>query len=233
MNRAALLFQLQNIEAEIGEKEGQIAKLNQMLDSNEALNALRTKVQSLKAHYEEDRITIRDLELNLKSLEEKLREAKNKLYGGHVRNPKELMSLEKEVQAMEGTRSRMEERLLELMEQLEKESEELKALESELTEKEKAWQQEKALAFKEKEELEKALEKLNREREALLATIPAEDLNIYRQLRSRKGPRVVVQLKGLICQGCGITTPTIVAQEARSGDKLVLCPSCGRILFTM
>ncbi len=64
----------------------------------------------------------------------------------------------------------------------------------------------------------------------LIANLPQEIATIYRGLQERHQAAVVPEANGT-CSGCGISLPTSLAAEIRSGKGIQQCPNCRRILF--
>jgi predicted nucleic acid-binding Zn-ribbon protein len=76
------------------------------------------------------------------------------------------------------------------------------------------------------------LEALQNARTKLASEIEVRTLRLYEKL-SRKYDRAIVPVVEHRCLGCSMSVPTSrrVAGEDRRGNKIVLCESCGRILF--
>lgn len=51
-----------------------------------------------------------------------------------------------------------------------------------------------------------------------------------RIIRSKQG-RGIVPVKGYVCNGCHMILPAQFVNEVRSGNKIIFCPYCSRILF--
>ena len=75
------------------------------------------------------------------------------------------------------------------------------------------------------------LENLVEEREATLAPIDSSLLQIYEDLRQQRRGIAVAEITDNACAACGGTLNSAIQQSARS-QKLVNCPTCGRILYS-
>jgi predicted nucleic acid-binding Zn-ribbon protein len=75
------------------------------------------------------------------------------------------------------------------------------------------------------------LEQLAEEREATLAPIETNMLQIYEGLRQQKNGVAIAEVDDNSCASCGATITASLLQNARSQKQLAHCPSCGRILY--
>lgn len=65
---------------------------------------------------------------------------------------------------------------------------------------------------------------------ALIGNLPQDIATLYRRLQERHQAAVVPEANGT-CSGCGISLPTSLAGEIRSGKGIQQCPNCRRILY--
>jgi mannitol/fructose-specific phosphotransferase system IIA component (Ntr-type) len=65
---------------------------------------------------------------------------------------------------------------------------------------------------------------------ALIENLPQEIASLYRGLQKRHQAAVVPEAHGT-CSGCGISLPTSLAAEIRSGKGIQQCPNCRRVLY--
>ena len=87
-------------------------------------------------------------------------------------------------------------------------------------------------AWREQEEEAVAqIEALRANRLALLPTMPSSLLPLYESLRRSKSGRAMALVERGTCQGCRLSLTTQETQRARSGQQIVQCSSCGRILY--
>jgi len=64
----------------------------------------------------------------------------------------------------------------------------------------------------------------------LMTNLPQEIANLYRGLQERHQAAVLPEANGT-CSGCGISLPTSLAGEIRTGKGIQQCPNCRRILY--
>jgi hypothetical protein len=91
--------------------------------------------------------------------------------------------------------------------------------------------EENASLLGEKTKLEEELERLIREKEAVLQALPQKTLTLYRKLRKQKYGTAVAAVSDGGCSICGQALTPADLQAVRSSNRLVFCPSCGRILY--
>jgi len=231
MSQAEALYRLQSIDLEISDKARRRKEMEASLGETEELRVARATVVQVEAALQELRKTLRVQELEVKGLTAKIKEEEKKLYGGRIRNPKELAGLEEEVAYLRRSLAAMEDEMLETLMQIEEEESRLAAVKGHLRQVEVAWGDEQIRLRREMEALTRELEELREERENALLYVTGENLRLYDGLRRAKGGRAVALLEGNLCRGCLVTLPTGEAQRVRRGDSLVYCSNCGRILY--
>ena len=232
MNRSHLLYHLQTIDLEIGNGKRRLEEVKAGLGESEELRQARRALQEAEDELNRWRTTLRDLELETRSLSAKITSVEERLYSGRVTNPKELANLQNEVSYLKRRRGDLEDRQLEAMVEVEEHEAEVDSKKASLAQIEAEWSQTQERLTEERSELEERLAHLmKKERVEVKEMIGAEDLALYGELRSRKGGRAVALLKGEVCQACRVTLPTSRVQQARSGNSLSFCSSCQRILY--
>jgi len=231
MNRSLQLYRLQTIDLEISNGERRLEEVEAGLGESEELRQARRALQKAEDELNRWRTTLRDLELETRSLTAKITSVEERLYSGRVTNPKELANLQNEVSYLKRRRGELEDRQIEAMVEVEEHEAEADSKKASLAQIEAEWSQTQKQLTEEQSELEERLAHLTKERVKLERTIGAEDLALYGELCSRKGGQVVALLKGGVCQICMVTLPTSQVQQARSGDSLSFCSSCRRILY--
>lgn len=231
MNRSHLLYRLQAIDLEIGNGKCRLEEVEAGLGESEELRQARRTLQEAEDELNRWRTTLRDLELETRSLTAKITSVEERLYGGRVTNPKELANLQDEVSYLKRRRGELEDRQLEAMVKVEEHEAEVDSKKASLAQIYAEWSHTQERLTEERSALEERLAHLKKERVELERTIGAEDLTLYGELCSRKGGQAVALLKGEVCQACRVTLPTSQVQQARSGNSLSFCSSCQRILY--
>ncbi|MFB0545537.1 MAG: zinc ribbon domain-containing protein [Anaerolineae bacterium] len=231
MHRAQALYKLQVIELEVSEGSQRLAEVESSLGENQELHQARRALEERENDLAGWRKKLRDLELEAKSLSNKISSVEDRLYSGRIHNPKELASLQEEVQYLKRRRSKLEDEMLEAMIEIEESEADVAKLRAELAQVEEDWRRGQAQLSTERDELKARLGQLEGQRAELRGAIKASDLSLYERLCHQKGGRGVALLKVGVCQGCGVTLPTSQAQQVRQGQNLSTCGSCGRILY--
>lgn len=226
---ARQLYQLQAIELEIESKEQALAKCLGQLGESRVVDEARAGLLSAKEQLEKLEQEQHSVEWEVEDLETKLSVAKDSLYSGRIKNPKELTSLQHEVESLNAKRDQMEERALEVMEQVELATANLDSLSDKLKALEEEWCGEQQKLSAEVEQLKDIISELKDKRQKIGDTMDAETLDYYSRLRKQKGLAVARIEQGTCC-GCRISLSTAELQRVRGGG-LIKCNSCGRILF--
>ncbi len=175
----------------------------------------------------------RDLELEVQGLRDKAKAVERKLYGGEVRNPKELQGLQDDLAALMRQVSRKEDQLLQMMLEGDEEEKALKEAQARFQALLEQWQGEQQALTAEKEGLERELERLQKVRARQAEEVEASLLSLYEGLRARRQGRAVAKVERGLCGGCHIALPTSLIQKARAGNPPVQCISCERILLVL
>lgn len=171
-----------------------------------------------------------DLELKVKSIEEKSKRFNKDLYGGGTVNAREAENLEKEIQLLAKQKEEAELRELELLDLLGP-AKQLAAERKALVEAKKAElkeHQKKVVEYKAK--LEATFKEANSRRPEALAAVPKELITRYEAIRQKHGGIGMADVEKGSCGQCGTLLPTKTIESAKEG-RLVTCESCHRILY--
>jgi predicted nucleic acid-binding Zn-ribbon protein len=231
MTIAADLYALQEIDSAVEATKASLAAVEEQLGESEELIAARQAVGEGRDALEDVSKQQRELEWQVDDLRSRLSDVEGKLYGGSVRNPKELGSMQDEANILRGQLRRREDELLDLMVRVEDRQAALRAAEESLTDVEESWRQDQKDLTSEKGKLEGELAGLEERRKQQSGLIEARVLTLYDNLWERRQGRAVVKVERGMCGGCRISLPMTVLQKARSGMDVVQCVSCERILY--
>lgn len=77
----------------------------------------------------------------------------------------------------------------------------------------------------------KKLDDLKKQEEELVPGIDPEIIFKFQRIIKSKHSKGIVAVKGNVCDGCHMILPAQFANDVRTGDKIVFCPYCSRILF--
>ena len=223
------LYQLQEIDLEIESTEQTLSQKDSQLGDRQILDIAQGKLASQQQQLEELRHQQHDAEWDVDDLLSKITAAEEQLYGGKITNPKELSSLQHEVNTMKAKSDQLENRALEVIDQVETAEKSVAAATSELQKLEGEWHQQQQQLSDEIAQLKSRLADLQQKRQQLSEEIDSQAVKLYEKIRQQKKQPVAKVEQG-ICHVCRISLSASELQRARSGQP-VQCGSCGRILF--
>ncbi len=229
MSIAKQLYQLQEVDLELESVGQALSQIISQLGENQAVLRAQAELKLEHQRLEELRQQQRSAEWEVDDLANKLASDEEKLYSGKIKNPKELASLQHEVEGLKARRARLEDKALETMSQVELAETSVADKSSELERLEAGWQSQQQKLSGEMERLKAIASDLKQKWESLAADIDAKVVKFYRELRKQKVTAVAKVEQG-ICRGCRISLSTAALQQVRGGSP-VQCSSCGRILF--
>jgi len=231
VTRASRLYRLQTLDQERDALKANLVQVKGVLGSRRVLEEAEASNRRAREMAAAARTQLKSKELELESLTSKLRNIEEQMYGGRVRNPKELAGLEQEAAHLKKAQGELEEAVLLLMEEAEargrEEAQTTRALEAVSA----AWQKEQMAITEEHAALVARLTALTEQIDALRVEIEPDDLAIYDGLRRRPGARAVAHLVEGACEHCGVSLSSGLAQRVGRGQEALTCPECGVILF--
>jgi predicted nucleic acid-binding Zn-ribbon protein len=230
MTSAADLFALQEIDLRRDTRRALIADIEARLGETQELVAARDRLATIEAEVERLRLEQRSIEDASADLDSKIQPLEKKLYGGSIRNPKELTDLQKDVQSLKNRREVLDDKGLTLMDSLEVALAQSAAARQELDRAVDEWQADQNDLVASKSRAEKEAGELEAARNLRAKDMDAASLGLYETLRRTRQGRGVARIERGTCQGCRLSLPTHLVQRVRTGAELVQCPSCERIL---
>lgn len=225
------LYALQQIDLALA----RTAKAKSALDDGTAKSAqvdiLRQRFQQADGLLHDAKVEMKDSELNLKTLEAKQKSYQEKLYGGKVSNPKELDSMEKEIEMLGRQKDKLEERILELMDIIEERtatSAKARALldkyEAELVAiQEKFKKDSHVLAVKAKQ--------LAAYREPAVELVDPVMLKRYESMRAKYSGVVLSKVTEDSCSACHTVLSSGLIRTLKADAEMQTCENCSRILY--
>ncbi len=233
MNRGQALHRLQTLDLELETIQRRSAAIQASLSENETLLLARQAVIAAEKEHRKWMIHTRDLELEIEGLGSKISSSERRLYGGRVINPKELNDLQGEIASLKRRCKSLEDQVLEAMVHGEAAEAALEQSRAGLADAEALWQTNQSTLMAESAELEQRLSQLHIEREHLCQRIAPEDLATYDKLRARFGAIAVSALRDGVCNFCAVAPSSTKLKAIRSGNELLPCGNCGRILVAL
>jgi len=230
MKLATILWQLQLIDQEFDGKTKRAHQVDEALASDPAIAAARAADDVAQKKLGAARGALHQSELEAQSLDAKLKEIDARLYSGKVTNPKELDSLSQDLAMHKRNRSALDDKLLAAMEQIDQAQTHVRESSQVLEQIETKRAGELDHLTSERDALTARLAELDAERNSIRAALASDMLKTYDRLHQTKAGRAVAQIYREACSVCGNAIPTGVKSRMQSGDEIVTCPSCGRIL---
>jgi predicted nucleic acid-binding Zn-ribbon protein len=229
VSRASVLLRLQQIDDRITQLQSDIDSVEASIRGDPELDRLRAAETAAHDEHRDLGTGARLSELEAASLQTRIREMDRKLYGGTIRNPAELIEMQRELDALRVKLSTAEDDALERMEQVDLALATLRSMSKLVAEREAA----RSTAMEPLRErlatLTGQLESSNAERDALRAEAEPGDLSLYARIASHRRP-AVTSLVGESCGGCRMPVSNEERRAVRTGTGLTQCANCDRIL---
>ncbi len=227
------LLTLQQIDSELQRKhKAQSALDNGDKAKAEAATAQRSAAEKLRSAHSLAG-ELKDSELKLSGIESKQKNSRQRLYAGTVTNPKELASIEKEIDALTRQRADLDGRILELMDQSEAAQTASVLAEASARQAEAHVQEVQATYRSRHEALNTEITDLTRQRNEMSAQI--DDLALlkrYEDIRAKHSGVGIAALDGKNCGACHMALPSTLVASVKEGGILQFCDNCGRMLTT-
>ena len=225
-----ILASLQMVDREIKQHKGKKQGL---------LGELQAKEQEIQAKKKEiEKISLELTEIEKQRLEkDRLFQAEGKkatdrrMRMNRIKNSKELMALQREIDLIKQANSEREEELIQLLEAIDRCKLEIAAKEEEIAKLQANWEQNQSELKSQLNGIDQAVSEAATRRQSIVSQIAGDLISRYEIIFSRRDGTAVVEVSGGICQGCYMNVPPQLWNEIIRNDKVHLCPSCQRILY--
>jgi len=228
---AATLFQLQLLDLELDRLTNEHQAITTSLQGNAKLRKLRSDYEITQEEWQSSLQTQKDAEWTLEDLNNRIQQQEQRLYSGSVTNPKELQSLQQEVQRLRAQQNRQEEHLLEVIDTTESLQEIAQQKLVGFQQAQDAWQEEFTGLTARREQVEEQQRQLREKREQLVASLNGDLVKRYETMRRTKQGRAVSKVDQNSCQWCRVILTPSELQHVRISSELQTCTNCGRILY--
>jgi len=230
VNRGAeQLLDLQHADDEVERLIKEVGTAAAALAGDPALDRARIVAGEAAEAERQAELRVRALDGELDTLRARSKTLDRQLYGGSVRNPAELLTLQHELEAIKAQVGEQEEATLQAMEEAETAAEARRAADAEVAAIEQRRQGSRGADTERLGRLQQQLDAAVAARDALMPQLPEKSLALYQRVKARRSPAVVRVVSGT-CGGCHLPLGAHEAHEARVGDTLVQCSNCDRIL---
>lgn len=224
------LIELQKIDSEIAELEQGKAAIPRQIESGRV--GIEGKQIQLK-EAEDNLLTLqkkrKDLEMDVAAENDHIAKTKTKLSA--VKTNKEYSAILVEVDAVKEKILALEDQELELMEILEEKERELIPLKANCKEEEEKFNVYKLKKEAESERTEKELEVIRPRRSQAANNLNVKLLEHYTKVFNAREGVVVVPIHENICQGCLQQILPQQVIDVKSGETIIYCEQCSRILY--
>ncbi|MBT3338147.1 MAG: hypothetical protein HN855_14450 [Anaerolineae bacterium] len=229
MSATFQLYRLQQVDSQIDKAQKRLDEIQRIIENNTELKRAKAYLANCESSHQSTEKTLRQAEAEVKKQHVKIEQTEAMLYGGTIKNPKEIQDLQNKSESLKRYLSSLQDVQLEAMLAHEEESETLQSAQSALDAlKAKLIQQNSQLAG-EQGVLDQEKERLLKERSIAQPAVPEELLTKYDQLRKQKNGVAISSILDGSCSACGAMLTQSHQQKARS--TLVYCPSCKRMIY--
>lgn len=230
MKTVSLLAELQLLDTRTDENAATRQAMQQRLIESSDIIAGRAEIARAEQNLNDLRTSLRNLELQVNGLDEKIKQIEQRLYGGRVSNPKELQGLDQDERQLKKHKFDLEDQVLDLMTRIDSAEKNVQESRGTLTRNSEQWAKQAEQARTAIQGLDSSDASLEHKRQTLRKQIKPDDLRVYDDLRRSKRGRAVSLIKGTSCSACGFAVPSGLISRAKLGEELVFCVNCGRIL---
>lgn len=231
VNPSFKLFRLQQIDSQLDQANNRLAEIARELAEDSVLSEAQQSLQTAQHANFSAEDELRQAGEAVKAVRDKFKENQDQLYGGKVKNPKELQDLQSEAEVLTRQLGALEDAELEKLAASEERSAAREAAQANLEAVIAQRGAESQTLGGEQAELQVEVERLTGDRQLALNGVEAEALALYTQLRGSKAGMAVAKVTGDSCSACGMELSAALLQAARSPSELSRCAACKRILY--
>jgi uncharacterized protein len=225
----ALALRLQALDRKIANFETEIATLPKHIAE------IEKKLESHKRRLEADQAALvanqrdrKKLEGDINVHEAKISKLRDQMTG--AKTNEQYKAFQNEIAYAEGEVRKAEDRILDLMEQSEPLDKNVKAAEADLKVEQQHVEQEKKRAREQTANDQSQLSATQEDRKAIVAEVEPRFYTEYERIRKKTKNTPIADATDGRCSACQISLRPQFFQDLRSGEKVMYCESCGRIL---
>lgn len=229
MSATLHLYRLQQVDSQIDKVQNRLDEIQRIIEDNRELKLAKALVEKNETAQQKTAKALKKAENDVQAQHIKIEQTEAMLYGGTIKNPKEVQDLQNKAESLKRHLSTLQDVQLEAMLAHEETSEALQHAEKALKELRAKLIQQNSELGGEQTVLNKDMDRLLKERDAALPDISADALAIYAKLRKQKNGFAVASVMDNGCSACGGTLTSAQQQKART--SLSYCPTCKRIVY--
>ena len=227
------LLDLQGEDVAIKRLEERRAALPEAARLKEVSDLLDELTSDLEIATKQDEEVAREharLEGEIELLDQKIGREEQRMFAGTVSNPKELSSLQAEVESLKRKKGGLEDQLLEVMEQRETSSSTVARISAERDQSAAEAEELRGRVEVLNADIDAQLSKHSSQRDQIAAELPPDLLSLYDKIRDQKHGVGAAALEQGTCQGCHTKLPQKEIERMRAEGGLQRCDNCRRIL---
>jgi len=225
-----VLKRVQSLKNKINELEASQERRKQDVQKKKA-QIEKEKALAEKKHEEKMAVQkeIDRKELDLKTNEEEI--TKYNVQLNSIKTNKEYSALISEIGSKKADMSILEDEILDTMSRLEITNQGHAKATEDLRDEEESLKDLINRVGADIKEADIEIEKIKNEQKKYIDLLDEHSLKNYHRLSNIKGGKAIVPVIGNVCGGCSMNVTTQTLNELMSGEDLVFCRSCSRILY--
>ncbi len=235
MSRSSVqaLLALQEIDRKIFRVAAELKRLPAELSARKAeIERMGRELEEKKKAHRELQFTVREIENITAQQRQRLRKVESEALKSKA-DVALLAAYDHEIRSLKKNIGQADDEGLQLVDQAEAISAEVARITASLAAEEAVYAELRVNVEKEMADAESRLAALRKELDTRMHDgLPPEHLTLYRGLLATREGEALAELDGRFCQGCYVEIPKNLLVRLARGTDLVLCPSCGRILYT-
>jgi hypothetical protein len=231
MNQRTFLYQLQLIDHDLDKNEKRLSELRDLMSFNSDEKLIEQEISALLIEKKSQNQKLNKISDEANIIQEKITKSEQSLYDGSIKNPKELQSVNIEIDSLKKRRTVLDEQQLEFLFLIDNLDEQLKIKEESLSTLLVRKNDQKEIFQIEIDEIEKVIKKLNIDKNPVLNQIENSYLETYEKLRKTKNKIAISIIIDNACSICGNGLPPMEVQKAKSSIDEIFCPVCKRFLY--
>jgi predicted nucleic acid-binding Zn-ribbon protein len=225
------LYALQLEDSALMRLKRRLAALDDGTTLKVAAEQVERDLQALIAEEHRLHADLKDAELQLKTVEERINHFEKKLYSGAVVNPKELTALEKDIEALKRFRSELDETVLMLWDESERNKKQIEEARTQHAHFVQTYEAHYQNYLQQKAAIEKEATLHLQRRQALTQQVDSAALQRYESLRPKLGGVAVAKAEDSFCTACHTAITAYNMTRLKEDAIMITCESCGRLLY--
>lgn len=226
------LYRLQQLDIQVDQITNRIQTIEIEIQDQSSIEEIAKQKSKIGSALDQVKSEVKKSEHQVSSMRIKLDQNQAKLYGGKIKNPKELQDLQAEAATLRKQLGVLEDQLLEKLILAEENQEDFDQIDTLLNEAKSMHQEKVNMITKEKSELIKQRSTILAEREAIAETTPRDELILYEEIRNKRRGIAVVKVSDGSCSACGSSLSAALHRLVKSPNHIAYCETCGRILYS-